>query len=393
MTLLLVLTVVSAVITFGLSVAVWKISVHFHLYLGIRERDMHTHPTPRLGGIAMFIGVLGAFGVALALAARHPVLNVVFADPTPVLAVLGGAFLIVVMGVVDDLWDLDWMTKLAGQFIAAGVVAWLGVQIYSLPIGGAITVGSSWMSLAITVFAIVLVMNAVNFIDGLDGLVAGVALIANAAFLVYVYLLTRQISPTNYFSLSAVIAAILVGACAGFLPLNWHPARLFMGDAGALLIGMLMAVSAISVTGKINPSTIQGLGTGQLFPVFLPIILPFAVLVVPLLDFTMAVLRRLRAGKSPFSADRKHLHHRLIDMGHSTLGAVVVFYSWTSVVSVGCLLFFFRPYWIGVLFLVVGTLVCAFVTLAPLLRRRWRERTARRENRRTLPTALKEAQR
>jgi UDP-GlcNAc:undecaprenyl-phosphate GlcNAc-1-phosphate transferase len=381
------------VVTFGLSLAVWKISVRYHLYLGIRERDMHTRPTPRLGGIAMFIGVLGAFGVALLLAARHPVLNVVFADPTQVLAVLGGAFLIVVMGVIDDLWNLDWMTKLAGQFIAAGIVAWLGVQIYSLPIGGSITVGSSWMSLAITVFAIVLVMNAINFIDGLDGLVAGVALIANGAFLVYIYLLTREISPTNYFSLSAVIAAILVGACAGFLPLNWHPARMFMGDAGALLIGMLMAVSAISVTGKINPSTISGLGTGQLFPVFLPIILPFAVLVVPLLDFTMAVLRRLRAGKSPFSADRKHLHHRLIDMGHTSLGAVVVFYSWTAVLSVGCLLFFFRPYWIAGAFLIAGTTCCVLITLAPVLHRRRITRTPRRQGRPAVPTTLKGVQR
>ncbi|MCX7521168.1 MraY family glycosyltransferase [Microbacterium sp. STN6] len=372
MTLLLVLSIVSAVITFGLSIAVRRLGIRFRLYPKIRERDMHTTPTPRLGGVAMFGGIICAFAVAFAIASRFPVLNVVFADPTPVFAILGGALLIVVIGVIDDLWDLDWMTKLAGQFVAAGLVAWLGVQIYSLPIGG-VTVGSSWMSVSMTVIAIVLVMNAINFIDGLDGLVAGVGLIANGVFLIYVYLLTRETNPSNYFSLSAVIAAILVGACAGFLPLNWHPAKLFMGDAGALLIGLLMAASAISVTGNIVPSTISEFGRSQLFPVFIPIILPFAVLIVPILDFTLAVLRRLRAGKSPFSADRKHLHHRLVDMGHSRLHAVLIFYAWTAVLSIGCLLFYFRPYWMAVVFIAVGVIVCAAVTFAPLSRRKARE--------------------
>jgi len=369
-TLLLVLALVSAVITFGLSIAVYRVSHRYGLYPKIRERDMHTRPTPRLGGIAMFGGVLCAFAVAFAISSRFPILNVVFADPSSVIAILAAALLIVVIGVADDVWDLDWMTKLAGQFVAAGLVAWLGgVQIYSLPIGG-ITVGSSWMSLTMSVFAIVLVMNAINFIDGLDGLVAGVALIANGVFVIYVYLLYREINPSNYFSLSAVIAAILVGACVGFLPLNWHPARLFMGDAGALLIGLLMATSAISVTGNISVSTLSTLGRSQLAPAFLPIILPFAVMIVPILDFALAVLRRLRAGKSPFSADRKHLHHRLVDMGHSRMHAVLIFYAWTAVLSVGCLLFFFPPYWKAVSFIVVGVVICAIITFAPLGRRK-----------------------
>lgn len=375
MTLLLVLALIAAVITFGLSIVVYRLSHKYRLYPKIRERDMHTRPTPRLGGLAMFGGILCAFAVAFAIASQFPILNVVFADPTPVFAILGAALLIVVIGVVDDIWDLDWMTKLAGQFVAAGLVAWLGVQIYSLPIGG-LTVGSSWMSVTMTIFAIVLVMNAINFIDGLDGLVAGVALIANGVFLVYSYLLTREISPSNFFSLASVIAAILVGACAGFLPLNWHPAKLFMGDAGALLIGLLMATSAISVTGNIDTSTLSELGRSQLVPVFIPIILPFAVLIVPILDFALAVLRRLRAGKSPFSADRKHLHHRLVDMGHSKLHAVLIFYGWTAVLSVGCLLFFFPPYWIAVAFTVVGVIACSILTFAPLSRRKAAEAVA-----------------
>ncbi|QDZ16544.1 MraY family glycosyltransferase [Humibacter ginsenosidimutans] len=370
MKLLLAIGLITAIVTFVLSIVVWRVALKYKLYPRIRERDVHTRPTPRLGGVAMFLGIVVAFGVAYLFSSSFPLLGVVFSDPTPVLAILGAALLIVVIGVADDLWDLDWMTKLAGQFVAAGLVAWLGVQIYSLPLGGGVTVGSPTMSVVMTVFAIVLVMNAINFIDGLDGLVAGVALIANGVFFIYSYLITVRTSPSNYFSLASVIAIILVGACAGFLPLNWHPARMFMGDTGALLVGLLMACSAIAVTGQIEPSALQQGGARSLFPAFIPIILPFAVLIVPLLDFVLAVFRRVRAGKSPFSADRKHLHHRLLDMGHSQLQAVLIFYAWTAVVSVGCLLFFFQPIWPAVLFLCVGLVVCTAFTLAPLGRRK-----------------------
>jgi UDP-GlcNAc:undecaprenyl-phosphate GlcNAc-1-phosphate transferase len=368
-TLLLVLALISALTTFGMSHVVYRLSLRYRLYPKIRSRDVHTRPTPRLGGVAMFIGIVVAFVAAFLLSSQFPVLTLIFSDPGPIVAILGAAVLIVAIGVADDIWDLDWMTKLAGQFVAAGLVAWLGVQIYSLPIGG-LTVGSPVMSIVITLFAIVLVMNAINFIDGLDGLVAGVALIANGAFLVYTYLLQRELSPQNYFSLAGVIAAILVGACAGFLPLNWHPAKMFMGDAGALLIGLLMATSAISVTGTIDPASLSALGRASFVPAFIPILLPFAVLIVPLLDFSLAVFRRLRAGKSPFSADRKHLHHRLLDMGHTHLHAVLIFYAWTAVLSIGCLLFFFGPYWIAVVSIAVGLVVCTAITLAPLSRRK-----------------------
>ncbi len=376
MTLLLVIGLITAVVTFVLSLVVWRVALRFKLYPRIRERDVHTRPTPRLGGVAMFLGIVVAFGVAYLFSSSFPLLGVVFSDPTPVLAILGAALLVVVIGVVDDLWDLDWMTKLAGQFVAAGIVAWLGVQIYSLPLGGGVTVGSPWMSVAMTVIAIVLVMNAINFIDGLDGLVAGVALIANGAFFLYSYLITVKTSPSNYFSLASVLAVILVGACAGFLPLNWHPARMFMGDTGALLVGLLMASSAIAVTGQIDPVALQEGGARALFPAFIPIILPFAVLIVPLLDFGLAVFRRNVAGKSPFSADRKHLHHRLLDMGHSHLHAVLIFYAWTAVVSIGCLLFFFQPLWPAIVFLCVGLVVCTAITLAPLSRRKSTEANA-----------------
>lgn len=361
----------SAVVTFVLSFLILKLSLRFRLYPKIRERDVHTRPTPRLGGVAMFFGVLVAFGVASQLDRFH----LIFADPKPVLALLGAAAMIVLIGVADDVWDLDWMTKLAGQILAAGLLVWQGVQLVTLPIDG-VTIVPPVTGLVITVLAVVLVMNAVNFIDGLDGIVAGVAIIASGTFFVYTYILSNGIGESEYFNLASLITAALVGACVGFLPLNWHPAKLFMGDAGALLVGLLMAASAISVTGQVDPGA---LASGrQLLPAFIPILLPFAVLIVPLLDFSLAVIRRLRAGKSPFSADRKHLHHRLLDMGHSHFHAVLIFYAWTAVVSIGCLLFMFVPPWWAVAFVALGFVLSAWFTLAPLTKRKMREAAVQR---------------
>jgi UDP-GlcNAc:undecaprenyl-phosphate GlcNAc-1-phosphate transferase len=359
-------TAIAGIVTYGFSVLILKLSHKYRLYPKIRERDVHTRPTPRLGGVAMFLGMV----VAIAVASQIPQLSLVFSEERKILAILAAALIIVVIGVVDDIWDLDWWTKLAGQLIAAGVLVWGGVQIFSVPIGG-ITVVSPFQSLLITVLAVVLVMNAVNFIDGLDGLVAGVAIIANGVFFVYSYILQAG-GGTEYFNLASLVTAVLIGACLGFLPLNFHPAKLFMGDAGALLVGLLMAVSAISVTGDINPGSIAAgtIGRGDVLPAYIPIVLPFAILIVPLVDFGLAVIRRLRAGKSPFSADRQHLHHRLLDMGHSHLQAVLIFYSWTAVVAIGCLTFMFVPWYWALSITVVGLVVTTTATLAPLGRRR-----------------------
>ncbi|GAA0959677.1 MraY family glycosyltransferase [Frigoribacterium faeni] len=362
---------ISAAVSFVMSVIAWRFGLKYKIYPKIRERDVHKTPTPRLGGVAMWAGVVVALLSAwfvFPLISDVDYFRLVFADPGPPLAIMGAATVIVIIGVVDDLYDLDWMTKLAGQIIAAGVLAWQGVQLVSLPLGGSLAIGSPYMSLILTILAVVLVMNAVNFIDGLDGLVAGVAIVANGVFFVYSFVISITINQTEYFNLAALLSAVLIGACLGFLPLNWHPARLFMGDAGALLTGLLMATSAISVTGQIDPAQIS---RTALLPAFIPILLPFAILIVPLLDFGLAVLRRVSAGKSPFTADRKHLHHRLLDMGHSHFQAVLIFYAWTIVVAVGCLMFLFvKPTYFVLIFLGVGLVACAAVTLAPLSRRK-----------------------
>ncbi len=232
--LYVLVALVAAGTTLVLSALIYRLSLRFRLYPTVRERDVHTRPTPRLGGVAMYLGVVIAFAVG----AFIPQIHLVYAEPGKILAVLGAATMIVVLGVADDLWDLDWMTKLAGQFLAAFLLAWQGVQIGVIPIpGGSLALISPLMSLGATVFAVVLVMNAINFIDGLDGLVAGVAIIANGVFFVYTYVISYgPTEQSDYFNLAALVTAVLIGACAGFLPYNWHPAKMFMGDAGSMLV-------------------------------------------------------------------------------------------------------------------------------------------------------------
>ncbi|MFC4223111.1 MraY family glycosyltransferase [Lysinibacter cavernae] len=366
MRLYLLIFAIAALVSGGASYIVYKLSTKYRLAPAVRERDVHSTPTPRLGGIAMFCGMLVAFAVASQI--PLPIFSIIFADPGPIWAILGAALLIVVVGIADDIWDLDWMIKLGAQMLAAGLLAWQSIQIVSLPIGNSIAIASPLANFVLTVFLVVLVMNAINFIDGLDGLVAGVAIIANGVFFIYSFLLVQQTSPNNHFNLASLIAVILVGVCVGFLPFNWHKARMFMGDSGALLVGLMMAVSTISVTGQLNPGSLD---TKVLLAAYIPIILPFAVMTVPLLDFSLAVIRRVQAGKSPFTADRKHLHHRLLDMGHSHLQAVLIFYAWTAVISIGFLFIFIsQSFLFPLIFMGVGFLGCLAMTLAPLGRRK-----------------------
>ena len=367
------LGLLTALVTWGLSVVILRLSLKYKLYPKIRARDVHTRPTPRLGGVAMFFGLLIAIGVAWFV----PPLRSAFGDTWQIATILLAALIIVILGVIDDIIDLGWVTKLAGQLIAALVLAFGGTQLLAIPFGGIILPGA-FPSLILTVFVVVLVMNAVNFVDGLDGLVAGVAIIANGVFFIYTYE-QQSVNNLNYYNLAALITTVLIGVCAGFLPVNFHPAKMFMGDSGALLVGLLMAVSAINVTDNIDPTQIatNKIDHSVVIVGYIPILLPLVILAVPLLDFSLAVLRRLQAGKSPFSADRKHLHHRLLDLGHSHLHAVLIFYAWTLVASVGLLMFLFVQWWWALGFIVVGFIVTAAFTLAPLGRRR-RARTMAR---------------
>lgn len=354
----LIIGLVSAVVSFVGSHVLLRLSHRFKIYPVIRDRDVHTTPTPRLGGVAIVIGL----GVALIVAANLPVFAPVFVNILPIIGIGIGIVLMAVVGIIDDLIDLNWLVKLGAQLIAAGVLAWSGVQIVSLPFSGIVLL-SPTMSLVLTIFAVVLVMNAINFIDGLDGLVAGVTLIAGTVFFIYSYVLATGPGETSYFNLSTLLTAALCGALIGFLPVNWHPAKMFMGDSGALVIGLVLAASTISVTGQVDPTRID---PGQLVPAFIPLALPLAVLVVPLVDFVLAVTRRILNGRSPFSADRKHLHHRLLDMGHTHFQAVLILYAWTIVVAVGALLFMFVDAIVATGIVGAGLIATTILTIAPL---------------------------
>jgi UDP-GlcNAc:undecaprenyl-phosphate GlcNAc-1-phosphate transferase len=323
----------------------------------VRDRDVHSVPTPRLGGLAMLAGVAASFAVA----SQVPFLDGVFASRGP-WAILGAGSLVCLLGVADDIWGLDPFTKLAGQALAAGLLAWQGVQLVSLPVGG-VTVGSGAMFLLLTVGAVVVTINAVNFVDGLDGLAAGVMAIGGAAFFVYTYLLTRGTNADDYSSLASLVVAALVGSCLGFLPHNFNPARIFMGDSGAMLLGLLLASSAIAVTGQVDPTVVSD---AQVVPAFFPVLLPVAVLLLPLTDLLLAVVRRLRAGQSPFAADRLHLHHRLLDLGHTHARAVLIMYLWTAVMAFGAVSLAFVPLATGLPVWAAAILVALLLTLGPL---------------------------
>ena len=162
--------------------------------------------------------------------------------------------------------------------------------------------------------------------------------------------------------MATLVSALLVGMCVGFLPYNVFPARIFMGDTGSMLLGFLLAASIITLSGQVDPAAIEG---GTLLPALLPILLPLAVLVLPLLDLGLAVLRRTRKGRSPFAPDKLHLHHRLLEMGHSQRRTVTLMYAWTAVVAGTAVALAFVPVAYALLILIIGLLAVAYVALRP----------------------------
>ena len=343
------------------------LAVRFSALTPVRARDVHDVPTPRLGGVAMLAGITVAFVVASQMRFLEELFDT---SPGP-WGVLGAAAVVCALGVADDIWDLDALTKLAGQVLAAGLMAWQGVQLVSLPIGG-ITVGSSRLFLVLTVLVVVVAINAVNFIDGLDGLAAGVVGIGAAAFFVYTYLLSRNASPLDYSNLASLVVVVLLGVCAGFLPHNVNPARIFMGDSGAMLLGLMLAASAVAVTTQVDPASVLKADRVDLVPAFVPVLLPFAVMVLPLLDLVWAVLRRTARGESPFSADRGHLHHRMLDLGHSHRRAVAVLWAWAAVVAFGTVSLAVVDAWVAISVAGTAAVATALATVGPRARRRGR---------------------
>jgi UDP-GlcNAc:undecaprenyl-phosphate GlcNAc-1-phosphate transferase len=332
----LLLGIISFALTYLLTPLIRQFAIKTGAVSTVRARDIHSRPTPRLGGLAILISLL----MGALVANQFNFLRPLFESDVIIIPVLIGAVLITVVGMLDDYFDLDWFLKLALQIGVAAFVSWQGVRILTLPIGG-LLITSVRTSFVLTVIIIVAVMNAINFIDGLDGLSSGIVGIASLSFFGYCYLISQ--GTTSYASSASLLSIVLCGACAGFLPYNFYPARIFVGDSGALLMGYMMACSAIIVTGRISPDTtaIDSL------PSFMPILLPFLVLIFPACDMFLSVIRRLIHKRSPFQADRQHVHHRMMMLGHSQRGTVILLYLWTLVIGFGSILMIlFDPLWV-----------------------------------------------
>ena len=331
-----------------------------------RERDVHLQPTPRMGGLAMYLGVVAA----VLLASQLPALTrgFVYSSGMPAVVVAGG--LIMLVGLIDDRWGLDALTKFAGQITAASVLVTMGVawSVLYIPIGGGGTIVlDQGASILLTLALTVAIVNAMNFVDGLDGLAAGLGLITASAICLFSVGLLRDHGGDVLFYPPAVISVVLAGACLGFLPHNFHKARIFMGDSGSMLIGLMLAAASTTAAGPISQTAY---GVRDVFALLSPFLLVVAVMFVPALDMLLAIIRRTRAGLSPFSPDKMHLHHRLLEIGHSHRRVVLLIYLWVGIVALGAAsTIFFDPRDTAAV-MGAAILVAVVVTLIPLLRRR-----------------------
>ena len=327
---------VAATTTYLLGVFAREIALRTGAVARVRDRDVHAVPIPYFGGVAMLGGLTAAYLVG----ARLPFLSQeshtpVFRDAAVVL--VAGA-MVCLLGVVDDLIELDALTKLGGQLLVAGVLVYNDVYFYyfQLPGGGQLSPDPTQMQL-LSVIIVVATINAVNFVDGLDGLASGVVGIGAVAFFLFSYTLAYVNDETRAIT-AALLCAALAGACAGFLPHNFFPARLFMGDSGSMLLGLVLAASALTLTGQFPDALVTegaGAADASLLPTLLPIVLPISILIVPFADLLLAVIRRTRAGRSPFAPDKQHLHHRLLEIGHTQRRAVLIMYLWAGLIAFG----------------------------------------------------------
>jgi UDP-GlcNAc:undecaprenyl-phosphate GlcNAc-1-phosphate transferase len=359
----------TAVLTFLATGLVRRLAIRWGAVAHPRKRDVHTVPIPRMGGLAMYIGVCGG----MLLAHQLPVLRRAFdysLDPTAIL--LGGG-LIMVIGMLDDRFELDSLTKFAGQTTCAGILVLLGLQWITVWVpwggngggGGSLLILDQNQGAILTVLLVVTMVNAMNFIDGLDGLASGVGLISAVATCAFaLHLLDQSGGDVTYYP-PALIAATLAGACLGFLPHNFQPAKIFMGDSGSMLIGLMMAGATTSASGKVQTGD-----STETIALLSPLLVVAAVLFLPVLDLLMAVVRRTRKGLSPFHADKMHLHHRLLEIGHSQRRAVLLIYLWAAVLAFGTVALSLFDVFAVVWGIGIGLLIALVVSVVPRLRSR-----------------------
>lgn len=374
----LLVGLVSAAITFLLTGLVRLLAIRVKAVAYPRQRDVHVTPIPRMGGVAMYGGVLAG----MFLAANLPALSRGFDYSHDAITAVVAGGLITLVGALDDRFELDSLTKLAGQVTSAGILVLGGIQwfIFWVPWGGtgnhagALVVVNANEGQLLTVLLIVAMINAMNFVDGLDGLASGIGLIAASATCAFCLGLLQHHGGDAGVYPPALIAATIAGACMGFLPFNFQPARIFMGDSGSMLIGLMLVAATTSASGKMNYSAPEAASAPKdIVGLLSPLLVVAAVLFVPLLDLIMAVVRRTRAGKSPFHADKMHLHHRLLSIGHSQRRAVLLIYLWAGVLSFGAASLTLFNAAVALWVVGLGVLVAGIVSGVPRMRA-WRSK-------------------
>lgn len=270
------------------------------------NRKIHRKPTPRLGGIAIYAGIIS--GVAASLLVLNSMNRTIFIDMKLLTAICIGSTFVMLLGSADDFLSLKPSEKYLGQVIASVIAILFGINFsfLNLPVAGTVSLG--FWSYLFTIFWITAMMNMVNFIDGLDGLAAGVSAIAGVSFLFFL------VSKQNL--TLAILMAALVGGAIGFLKYNFHPAKIFMGDSGSLLLGYIFGV--VSISGVLKSMSAFSL------------LVPLVIMGVPILDTFLAIIRRYFGGKPISEADSKHIHHKLLHRGLSHRTTVLIIYVWSA---------------------------------------------------------------
>lgn len=356
---------VAAVVTFFLTPLVTKRAIKVGWVVEPDERRVHTVTTPDVGGIAMIGGVVAAFAVAWQMDRFSPLFN----NNSEPLGLLLAALAIFVVGLIDDVRDISAPAKVLGTVFAGVILVWAGVTMFyfRVPFLDVFVLSNDWIPL-VTVLWLLGMTNAINLIDGLDGLAAGIVAIASGAFFVYSKHLA-DIGKLPEPNLGPLVAIITLGICIGFLPHNFNPAKIFMGDSGSFLLGLLMAVSTSVVGGRTDPIK-QSYG-GQSYFFFAPLVIPLVILGVPIFDVVFAIVRRASKGRSFAEADKGHLHHRLINLGHGQRRSVLILWCWTALLSGLVLYFVFNE--AGkklVMFAIAGLALLLYTVFHPEARRR-----------------------
>jgi len=320
--------VIAALVTFVSTPFVVKLATRMNWVVEPDERRVHKVPTPDVGGIAMFLG----FIVALAIAWKMGRFSPVFDNNSEPLGVLLAAIVIFSTGLVDDIREISSPAKVTGTVIAGLVLVYFGATMFyfRVPFLDVFVLSNDWIPL-ITILWLMGMSQAINLIDGLDGLAAGIVAIAAASFFLY----SRRLDDLGVLAqpnMGPLIAIIALGVCLGFLPHNFNPAKIFMGDSGALFLGLLMAVSTSVVGGRADPNS-QTYTPGQTYFFLAPLFIPLFILGVPILDTLFAIIRRAVKRQGMATADKGHLHHRLMNLGHGQRRSVLILWLWTTILS------------------------------------------------------------